>query len=316
MNFPHQSDRSRSALRPSPRPTRHGRTVRPSLAAALCLVAGALGPVMAVPAQAAEEQAGMSVSVVRAKRACFADTVRVAGTVVAREESQVRPDIEGVRVSQILVENGDLVTSGQVLARLAKIEGMNAPAAAFVIQAPVAGVVGRTMTQVGAMVSTQGPPMFLIIAGGEVELQADIPSTRMGKISVGQPAKIDVTGLGTVMGRVRAVSPEINPQTQAGQARITLGDDRRIKIGTFARATVEVGSSCGTSVPLSAVLFGPLGAVVQVVRDNRVETRPTQLGLLSGGDVEVRQGVADGDMVVRRAGTFLREGDRVRAVQE
>lgn len=258
----------------------------------------------------------MSVSVMRAKRACFADTVRVAGTVVAREESQVRPDIEGVRVSQILVENGDLVSSGQVLARLAKIEGMNAPAAAFVIQAPVAGVVGRTMTQVGAMVSTQGPPMFLIIAGGEIELQADIPSTRMGKIAVGQPAKIDVTGLGTVMGRVRAVSPEINPQTQAGQARITLGDDRRIKIGTFARATVEVGSSCGTSVPLSAVLFGPLGAVVQVVRDNRVETRPVQLGLMSGGDVEIRQGVADGDMVVRRAGTFLREGDRVRAVQE
>ncbi|RAI29240.1 hypothetical protein CH338_28710 [Rhodoplanes elegans] len=313
MTFQHDLHRRRPDLSRPSGPAGRGRVAR---AAVLCLVAGTLGAVVVPSARAAQEQAGMSVSVVRAKRACFADTVRVAGTVVAREESQVRPDIEGVRVSQILVENGDLVSSGQVLARLAKIEGMNAPAAAFVIQAPVAGVVGRTMTQVGAMVSTQGPPMFLIIAGGEVELQADIPSTRMGKIAVGQPAKIDVTGLGTVMGRVRAVSPEINPQTQAGQARITLGDDRRIKIGTFARATVEVGSSCGTSVPLSAVLFGPLGAVVQVVRDNRVETRPAQLGLLSGGDVEIRQGVADGDMVVRRAGTFLREGDRVRAVQE
>lgn len=256
----------------------------------------------------------MAVSVVRAKRACFSDTVRVAGTVVAREESQVRPDIEGVRVSQILVENGDAVNAGQVLARLAKIEGMNAPAASFVIQAPVAGVIGRTMTQVGAMVSQQGPPMFLVIAGGEVELQADIPSTRIGKIAVGQPAKIDVTGLGVVTGRVRTVSPEINPATQAGQARISLGDDRRIKIGTFARATVEVGTSCGMSVPLSAVLFGPLGPVVQVVRDNRVETRPVPMGLLSGGNVEIRQGLAEGDQVVRRAGTFLREGDRVRAV--
>ncbi|MDC7788262.1 efflux RND transporter periplasmic adaptor subunit [Rhodoplanes sp. TEM] len=279
-------------------------------------LAAALGAGVPAPARAAEEQAGMSVSVVKAKRACFSDTVRVAGTVVAREESQVRPDIEGVRVSQILVENGDQVNSGQVLARLARIEGMNAPASSFAVQAPVAGVVGRTMTQVGAMVSMQGPPMFLIIAGGEVELQADIPSTRMGKIAVGQPARIDVTGLGAVMGRVRTVSPEINPQTQAGQARITLGDDRRIKIGTFARATVEVGTSCGMSVPLSAILFGPLGPVVQVVRDNRVETRPVPIGLLSGGNVEIRQGLAEGDLVVRRAGTFLREGDRVRAVLE
>ncbi|CAL8981005.1 Multidrug resistance protein MdtA [Rhodoplanes serenus] len=288
------------------------RSHRIAVAAGATLVALLSG----APAGAAEDpsQAGMAVSVVRAKRACFSDTVRVAGTVVAREESQVRPEIEGVRVSQILVENGDAVTSGQVLARLAKIEGMNAPASAFVIQAPVAGVVGRTMTQVGAMVSASAPPMFLIIAGGEVELQADIPSTRIGKIAVGQPARIDITGLGAVGGRVRTVSPAIDPATQAGQARISLGEDRRIKVGTFARATVEVGSSCGASVPLSAIQFGPLGPVVQVVRDNRVETRPVPIGLQAGGSVEVRQGLADGDLVVRRAGTFLREGDRVRAV--
>ncbi|RAI38311.1 efflux RND transporter periplasmic adaptor subunit [Rhodoplanes roseus] len=308
MTLHHQLDRLRAA---SP-----GRSVTAAglLALALASPGALIGAVAAAPAQAAEDQAGMAVSVVRAKRACFSDTVRVAGTVVAREESQVRPDIEGVRVSQILVENGDAVNAGQILARLARVEGMNAPAQNFVIQAPVAGVVGRTMTQVGAMVSMQGPPMFLVIAGGEVELQADIPSTRMGKIAVGQPARIDVTGLGTVTGRVRTVSPEINPQTQAGQARISLGDDRRIKIGTFARATVEVGTSCGMSVPLSGVLFGPLGPVVQVVRDNRVETRPVPIGLLSGGNVEIRQGLAEGDLVVRRAGTFLREGDRVRPV--
>ena len=62
----------------------------------------------------------------------------------------------------------------------------------------------------------------------------------------------------------------------------------------------------------AAVLFGPLGPVVQVVRDNRVETRPVPIGLLAGGNVEVKQGLNVGDLVVRRAGTFLRENDRVR----
>jgi hypothetical protein len=54
--------------------------------------------------------------------------------------------------------------------------------------------------------------------------------------------------------------------------------------------------------------------VVQVVRRERVETRRVEVGLLSGGLVEVRQGLAEGDVVVARAGALLREGDPVRPV--
>jgi hypothetical protein len=52
--------------------------------------------------------------------------------------------------------------------------------------------------------------------------------------------------------------------------------------------------------------------VTAVVRNNRVETRPIVVGQLSGGEAEVRQGLAEGDLVVARAGAFFREGDRVR----
>lgn len=264
----------------------------------------------------AESPAGMAVSVVRAKRECFSDVVRVAGAVVPKEELHVRPDVEAARVAQVLVDTGDPVSAGQVLARLARSEGMNVPAQALSVQAPAAGTVGRIMTQVGAMASMGGPPMFLLIGGGEFELQAEIPSTRIGKIAEGQSAKVDIAGVGTVAGQVRSVSPEISIASQTGSARISLKADKaiekRLRMGAFGRATVEVGTSCGTSVPLSAVLYGPLGPVVQVVHENRVETRPVPIGLLSGGNVEIKQGLAEGDLVVKRAGTFLREGDRVR----
>jgi multidrug efflux pump subunit AcrA (membrane-fusion protein) len=269
-------------------------------------------PALVGGAEAAEPMTGMAVSVIRAKRECFSDTVRVTGMVVPKDESQVRADVEGVRVAQLLVETGDGVNAGQVLARLSRPEGMNVPASSLSVQAPVAGTIGRIMTQVGAMVAAAGPPMFLIIVGGEFDLLAQIPSTRIAKIAVGQPARVDVTGIGTFSGRVRTVSPEIDIASQTGQARISLGTDKRLKMGTFGRATVEVGTSCGMSVPLSAVLYGPLGPVVQVVRDNRVETRPVPVGLLAGGNAEITQGLNDGDLVVKRAGTFLREGDQVR----
>jgi hypothetical protein len=37
---------------------------------------------------------------------------------------------------------------------------------------------------------------------------------------------------------------------------------------------------------------------------------------MSGGRIEVREGLAEGDVVVARAGALLREGDAVRPVTE
>jgi HlyD family secretion protein len=67
-------------------------------------------------------------------------------------------------------------------------------------------------------------------------------------------------------------------------------------------------------VPLTAVLYGPAGTVVQVVRRGRVETKRVEVGLMSAGQIEIRDGVIEGDTVVARAGAQLREGDPVRPV--
>jgi len=62
------------------------------------------------------------------------------------------------------------------------------------------------------------------------------------------------------------------------------------------------------------VLYGAGGTVVQVVRRARVETKRVEVGLMSGGQVEIREGLVEGDIVVARAGALLREGDPVRPV--
>ncbi|MGX1296684.1 multidrug efflux pump subunit AcrA (membrane-fusion protein) [Bradyrhizobium ottawaense] len=67
-------------------------------------------------------------------------------------------------------------------------------------------------------------------------------------------------------------------------------------------------------MPLTAVQYSSAGTVVQVIRRNRVETKRVEVGLMSGGNIEVRDGLNDGDVVVARAGALLREGDPVRPV--
>ncbi len=50
------------------------------------------------------------------------------------------------------------------------------------------------------------------------------------------------------------------------------------------------------------------------MKDGRVEARIVVPGLSAEGFTEIRDGVAAGERVVARAGSFLRDGDRVRAV--
>jgi HlyD family secretion protein len=69
-------------------------------------------------AEAPRAVAPPTVSVVAAVERPFVDRLFVSGTLVAREESQVATQIEGLTIVEIDAEDGDSVAAGQVLARL------------------------------------------------------------------------------------------------------------------------------------------------------------------------------------------------------
>jgi multidrug efflux pump subunit AcrA (membrane-fusion protein) len=269
------------------------------------------------PARAADTQpnpAGMAVSVTKARRLCFSDTLQLTGRLLAREELPVRPDAEGLRVTQVLVEDGDKVTAGQVLARLGRTEGLPGPTTPIQLTAPAAGIV---LSQAPPSPRAVRPePMFRIIVNGEIEADIEVPALILPRISAGQAAELDIAGIGPMPARVRTISPEVDPATQLGHVRISFKTESALHVGSFAKATIVRGRNCGPAVPLSAVLYGAEGAVVQIVRSGRIQTQPVRVGLLEGEDAEVREGLAVGDVVVKRAGTFLREGDIVRQVSD
>ena len=109
----------------------------------------------------AQEAPARAVTVVRVARTCFVDALQVTGVVVPRYEVVVRPDREGLRVSDVLVQPGDTVIAGQVLARLKPPDGSKEGGNAT-ITAPVAGTVYAVSTTIGAIVSVNGEPLFRI----------------------------------------------------------------------------------------------------------------------------------------------------------
>lgn len=346
-----------------------------------------------------------AVTVARVAPADFTATVLATGSLVAREEILVGPEVEGLRVTEVLADEGMRVKKGEVLARLvadtldaqlaqndagqARATAAIAQARSTIVQAearleearnaferakplkaaghmadsaydqrqqaartaeaqlvaardglkvaeaekaqieaqrreldwrrsrtevvaPADGIVSRRMARVGGYAAGAAEPMFRIVANGEVELDAEVAETRMAAIAIGQPARVEVAGVGEIAGTVRLVSPEVDKATRLGRVRIYLGDNPALRVGSFARGAIETATSRGLAVPASAILYGPEGPSVQVVRNHRVETRKVKTGLAAGALAEVREGLAEGDLVVARSGTFLRDGDAVR----
>ena len=266
-------------------------------------------PALAADATGDTAPKGAAVTVLKASKSCFGNIVEVSGIVIPREETAVRPERFGLKVAEVLADAGDSVTAGQVLARLNLPEGGSVQ-----VSAPVAGVISVSTAVMGATASGKGEPLFSIIARSEYDLVGMVPTKDIAKLQVNQTARIRIIGAGDVDGKVRRLAPTVEPNSQLGQAFIGITTNRRLLVNSSGRAQIKTGQSCGVSVPLTAILYSTAGTVVQVVRRDRVETRRVETGLMSAGQVEIRDGIAEGDIVVARAGALLREGDPVRPV--
>lgn len=361
----------------------------------------------ATKADAAGERVPLSpaVSVARVDRAAFLETALVTGSLVPRDEVLVAPEIEGLRVQTLAVEEGARVSKGDLLATLTQ-ETLDAQAAqndaalararaaiaktrSVVTQAearsaeanssferarplkqsgylaestydqreaaaksaaaqvvadrdalkvaqaelaqveaqrreldwrrartqvlaPVDGIVSRRSARVGGIATSIGEAMFRIIARGEIELDAEVTDVRLADLNIGQKATVEVAGVGEITGSVRLVAPEVDKSTRLGRVRIFLGDKANLHIGAFARGRIETARSDGLAVPASAIQHGTDGARVLLVRGDKVESRRVVTGLSASGLTEIKEGLKEGDLVVAKAGTFLREGDLVR----
>jgi RND family efflux transporter MFP subunit len=348
-----------------------------------------------------------AVTVVRAAERELVERAIVTGTLVPREEVLVAPEVEGLRITEVLVEEGAVVKQGQVLARLsrdildatlaqntaalARAEAAIAQAQSQIVQAeaaqteaaqaleraralmrsgntteaqleqrislaraaegrlaaarnglsmaeaekrsaealrqeievrldrteikaPRAGIVSRKTARIGATAAASGEPLFRIIAEGEIELEGEVTETQILRVREGASADISMGQDRTIRGRVRNVLPEVDRATRLGKVRISLGSDPSLRIGAFARGTVEIARRTGVAVPVSSVVYGAEGATAQVVAGNKVQSRRVRTGLSAEGFVEIETGIASGELVVAKAGSFLRDGDTVRAV--
>lgn len=255
------------------------------------------------------------VIVAKSTNACFSDMVRVTGFVVPRREAVVGVDQEGSRITDVLVHQGDMVTENQELARLtppAALPGTpnSGRPAPTILRAPAAGLITDVKAIIGAPASSPADPMFRISVNNENELDVEVPAVHMLKLNPGATARISRNNTPDLVGRVRLVSPQIDRATQLGHVRISLTSNPSLKVGMFARATIDAKRSCGVAIPNTAIDH----LTVQVVKGSTIETRRVRVGLVSDTSTEILEGLDVGEIVVADSGSSLHDGDRIMAM--
>lgn len=266
--------------------------------------------------EAKETTSEALVIVTKSTNACFSDLVRVTGFFVPRREAVVVADQEGSRVTDLLVTEGAVVADNQELARLTappQIPGQPqrpGPQGPVSLKAPAPGLITEVRTIVGAPASPQAGPMFRIAVNNEIELDAQVPAVHMPKLSSGATVRISRDDSPDLIGRVRLVAPEIDRATQLGRVRISVTNNPSLKVGVFARASIDAKRSCGVAVPKTAIDH----LTIQVVKGNTIETRKVRVGLSSDNATEILEGLDVGEIVVADAGSSLHDGDQIKTM--
>ena len=179
------------------------------------------------------------------------------------------------------------------------------------LRAPVSGlIISRSVTR-GQIVGA-GQEIFRMVRDGRLELDANVPERQLPLLRPGMTVVVTSEQAGETSGTIRIVTPEVNPDTRLGIARITINASSGLRPGMFARARIDTGVQPGLSAPAEAIVFREGRPGVYVIGSNSAVTFvPVVTGDRVGDRVVIVSGVTTGQRVVVQGAGFLGEGDRV-----
>jgi multidrug efflux system membrane fusion protein len=187
-----------------------------------------------------------------------------------------------------------------------------------VVRAPWDGVVHDVSVEVGqAAFSMVGREIAQIVALDPMLAVAEVSERKLAGIKVGDSAEVRLITGETATGKIRFVAKTASATTRTYRVEVEIANpDYKIPDGITAELSIPVAPSPATRVPRSALTFSSSGELgVRTVGDDDV------VAFVPVSVVEDKQsfmwltGIPDGAQVIVQGQDFVREGQRVEAVE-
>jgi membrane fusion protein, copper/silver efflux system len=229
---------------------------------------------------------------------------------LALKRAAVAPDI--------VAAARDRMTAMSIPAELIRqSEDSGTAQARFTIRAPVSGVIAELGVREGVAV-TPGMTLFRIAGLDKVWAVAEVPEAHALHLKRGQAVKgvLQADASRTFSGTVMEILPEVSAGTRTLKARIELDNrDGALTPGMLLRLQVSGPSGMRLVVAAEAVIrTGQRALVIVRKEDGSFEPRDVTPGADLGDDIEIVQGLKEGEQVVA-SGQFLIDSEaRLRSV--
>jgi Cu(I)/Ag(I) efflux system membrane fusion protein len=202
-------------------------------------------------------------------------------------------------------------------ALLRESERVGTAQARFTLRAPVDGVVAELGVRDGVAVSP-GTTLFRISGLERVWAVAEVPEVQAVRLQRGQRvnAALQADASQAFDGELKEILPQVSSSTRTVQARVEVANKgNRLTPGMLLRLQVAGPVTSRLVVPAEAVIRTGTRAVAIVRKENGAfEPREVTLGADLGDQLEVVQGLNEGDEVVA-SGQFLVDSEaRLRSV--
>jgi len=219
----------------------------------------------------------------------------------------------------------------QVQVNTAELQKVNTMFEYTKVTAPFAGVVTKRFADTGSMIqagtasSTQVNPLVRLSENSRLRLTVPVPESAVPTVHVGQQVDVQVPTLKrSFAGRVARFSDKLNLATRTMETEVDVPNANLVLIpGMYAEVHLTLDRRNRViTIPVTAVDLGNedagprktgmAGTVAIITADNKVEIRKVELGLETSTRVEVKSGIAEGEMVVIGSRSGLQPGEEVR----
>ena len=191
------------------------------------------------------------------------------------------------------------------------------------VVAPFDGIVTQRNIDVGSLItgnSASGSPMFTVVHSDVIRVWVYVPQDSAFGVKPSIDAVIRVPAMPnlTFHGKVTRIADALQPGTRTLLTEIDIPNpDGALQPGGYCTVELRIPRQApALIVPASAIIFNQNGMQVAVVENGVAHLRKIAITTDAGTEVEVNDGVKDGDQVILQPPVNLAEGDKVHAIPE
>lgn len=186
---------------------------------------------------------------------------------------------------------------------------------ATLVLAPSSGTITEVKHKVGEVPGVGGA-MFTIANLDKVILKLNVTSSEIGFFKKGAKATIELNGE-KLQGEVSLIPLAANPITRFFPVEVTFKNKgQKLLPGMYLTTKIDAREVTGVTVPVEAIVYSNgVNAVWIVDKEGKAKRKIVQLGVQTKTDIQIKDGLNEGDVVMVEGQNRMNDGDKVLIVE-